>query len=444
MKGISRRTLLGSVPVLAGTALSGAAQKPAVKSAATPGNRSHPLDGIKRESLKVTDVKVTLLSAEIPKERWWYNPRTIVWKSDAVLVQIFTDKGIIGIGEGSPYGGPVDMKKYAEDFVKPILVGQNPFDVELLGGTPTSAPVMSGTRVWAGVDCALWDIIGKASGLPVYKLLATEGASEPHVKLYASGGDEWAFYKNPENLVGEALRVKEQGYTAYKFRLGPDWKLQKGATIQNYIPMLRKLREAVGPEFNLIQEANMRFSLEEALELAPVLEELHFLWFEEPVRVNGPEAIDNYKKIRSQMPHVMVSGGESRPNRFDFKDWIERGAYDIVQPDCNVTGITEARAIARVAHLRKKYCCPHDWHGGLTIMANAALVAAIPNHLVLEHNVTFSYLREGVFKEPLLAKRGYMDLPNKPGFGVELIPDIEKKFPYIPGTFDKPNPDLSS
>src|ERR1035437_9698304 len=416
MPNISRRSLLGAVPAAAATVLSAADKKSPAK-AAKLGGRIHPLDGIARENIKITDVKVTLLSAEIPKERWWYNPRTIVWKSDAVLVQIFTEKGIVGIGEGSPYGGPVDMKKYAEDFVKPILVGQNPFDVELLGGTPTSVPVMPGSRVWAGADCALWDIIGKAKGLPVYKLLATEGEPVPHVKLYASGGDEWAFYKNPENLVGEALRVKELGYTAYKFRLGPDWKLQKGATIQNYIPMLRKLREAVGPEFNLIQEANMRFSLEEALEMAPVLEELHFLWFEEPVRVNGPEAIDNYRKIRSLMPHVMVSGGESRPNRFDFKDWIERGAYDIVQPDSKGTGTPEAWNIARVARLRNKYCCPHDWHGGLTIMANSALVAAIPNHLVLEHNVTFSSLREGVFKEPLLAKRGYMRLPKKPGVG---------------------------
>jgi galactonate dehydratase len=427
--------------VAAATALSGADRKTPPKET-KPGGRAHPLDGIARENIKITDLKVTLLSAAIPQDRQWYNPRTIAWKSDAVLVQVFTDKGIVGIGEGSPYGGPVEMKKYAEDFVKPVLVGQNPFDVERLGGTPASAPVMSGSRVWAGVDCALWDIIGKAKGLPVYKLLATEGEPVPHVKLYASGGDEWAFYKNPENLVGEALRVKEQGYTAYKFRLGPDWQLQKGATMQNYIPMLRKLREAVGPEFNLIQEANMRLSLEEVLELAPVLEELRFLWLEEPVRVNGPDAIDNYKKIRSRMPHVMVSGGESRPNRFDFKDWIERGAYDIVQPDCNVTGMTEAWNIAGVAHLRKKYCCPHDWHGGLTIMANAALVAAIPNRLVLEHNVTLSYLREGVFKDPLVARHGYIDLPDKPGFGVEVIADIEKKFPYLPGSFDKPNPEL--
>jgi len=441
MRNISRRLLLGSVPASAAAVLSAADRKAPAKAVNLAG-RVHPLDGIARENIRITDLKVTLLSAELPKERQWYNPRTIVWKSDAVLVQIFTDKGIVGIGEGSPYGGPVDMKKYAEDFVKPVIVGQNPFDVELLGGTPASVPVMSGARVWAGVDCALWDIIGKAKGLPVYKLLATGGEPAPHIKLYASGGDEWAFYKNPENLAGEALRVKEQGYTAFKFRLGPDWKLQKGASMPNYIAMLRKLREAVGPEFNLIQEANMRLSLEEALELAPVLEELRFLWFEEPVRVNGPEAIDNYNRIRSRMPHVMVSGGESRPNRFDFKDWIERGAYDIVQPDCNVTGVTEAWNIARVAHLRKKYCCPHDWHGGLTIMANAALVAAIPNHLVLEHNVTFSYLREGVFKEPLLARHGYIDLPDKPGLGVEVIPDIEKKFPYLPGSFDKPNPDL--
>jgi len=385
---------------------------------------------------------VTLLSAEIPKERWWYNPRTIVWKSDAVLVQIFTDQGIVGMGEGSPYGGPVEMKEFAEEFAKPALVGQNPFDVELLGGGWLSNPPRPGARVWAGIDCALWDIIGKAKGLPVYELLATDNEPVTRIRLYASGGDEWAFYKRPENLSEEALRVQEEGYTAYKFRLGPDWKLQKGATLQNYILMLRKLRQAVGSEFDLIQEANMRLGLEECLELAPVLEELRFHWFEEPVRVSGPEAIDNYLKIRSLMPHVMVSGGEGRTNRFELKEWIERGAYDIVQPDCNNAGITEAWHIARMAHLRKKYCCPHNWHGGLTIMANAQLVAAIPNRHLLEHNVTFSHLREGVFKEPLVAIRGYMDLPSKPGFGVELVPDVEKKFPYIPGRFDKPNPDL--
>jgi L-alanine-DL-glutamate epimerase-like enolase superfamily enzyme len=427
---------------LSSAAAAGAAQRRPAATAAKLGVRSHLLDGIKRENLKITDLTVTLLSAEIPKERQWYNPRTIVWKSDAVLVRVFTDQGIVGIGEASPYGGPVEMKQFAEQYLKPVLIGQNPFDVELLGGcwSPGSAP---GFRVGAGIDCALWDAIGKAKGLPVYKLLATDNEPHPHLRLYASGGDEWAWYKRPDDLIDEALRVKEEGYTAYKFRLGPDWSLQ-GLTMDKYIPLVRKLRAAVGPNFDLMQESNMRLTLEQCLQLAPVLEELRFLWFEEPVRVSGPDAIENHRKIRALMPHVMVSGGESRGNRFEFKEWVDRDAYDIVQPDSNVTGLTEAWHIARMAHLRKKYCCPHDWHGGLTIMENAALVAAIPNHLVLEHNVTFSRLREGVFKEPLLARRGYMDVPDKPGFGVEVIPDIEKKFPYLPGRFDKPNPDLPS
>jgi len=301
---------------------------------------------------------------------------------------------------------------------------------------------MPGSGVWAGVECALWDIIGKAKGLPVYKLLATDNQPEPHVKLYASAGDNWAWYKRPDDLIDEALQLKEQGFTAYKFRLGPEWTRQ-GLTVQKYIPLLRKLRQAVGPEFNLMQESNMRLSLEQCLELAPVLEELRFLWFEEPVPTSYPESIDNYIKIRQKMPHVMVSGGESRTNRFEFKEWIDRGAYDIVQPDCNQTGMLEAWQIARMAYARKKYCIPHDWHGGLTIMANTQFVAAIPSRLLCEINMTFSHLREGLFTEPLPIKRGYYDAPNKPGFGMELLPDLEKKFPYIPGNFgDRPNPDL--
>jgi galactonate dehydratase len=97
-----------------------------------------------------------------------------------------------------------------------------------------------------------------------------------------------------------------------------------------------------------------------------------------------------------------------------------------------------------MAHLRNKHCCPHNWHGGLTTMANAALVAAIPNRLVLELNQSYNPLKEQIFKEPLVVKKGYMDLPDKPGYGVELIDDVEKKFPYLPGDYARPNTDLPS
>lgn len=418
---ISRRTFLGTAiaaPVLAA--------------------RQSPLDGVARQNLKITDVKVTIMSYEL-KDKSWLTGTQLIWKSDAVLVEVFTDKGIVGIGESSPYAGPEFVKKTIEESFKPVLIGRNPFDVEHL------ATAWAGQRpnyaAWAGIDAACWDIIGKAVHKPVYRLLAAGGAPQPHIRMYASGGVEYAWYKRPEALIEEAVRHKEAGYTAFKFRIGTEWK-NSGMTIRKYIPWVRKLREAVGPKMDLMQESNMRLSLEDCLELCPVLEELNFLWFEEPVRTSGEGALENHLKIKQALKKVKISGGESRGSRFEFKEWIDRGAYDIVQPDANVTGVTEAWHIARIAHVQGKHFCPHNWHGGLTTMANAALVAAVPNHLVLELNQTFNPFKEELFKDPLVVRNGYMDLFNKPGFGVELKPGIAAKFPYLPGTYWKRNPDL--
>lgn len=436
MRSISRRSLLAG-PLAAGATASD--RRPA-----RPGAfRHHPLDGIRPEKLKITDIKVTLLSYALPQDKIWVTGTIECWKTDAVLVQVFTDQGIVGIGESSQYGGPELIKKFVEEQVKPRLVGKNPFDVEHL--TAVWQPAPWGQQVaWAGVDGALWDIIGKAKNLPVYQLLAVDHAPNPHIRMYASGGVEYAWYKRPEDLIDEAVRHKEAGYTAFKFRIGTDWKAS-GITVAKYIPYLRKLREAVGPDFDLMQESNMRLTLEECLELAPVLEELKFLWFEEPIPRREPGAIDGYRKIRAAMKTVKVSGGETMVTRNEFKEWVDRDGYDIVQPDCNTTGVTEAWHIARLAHLNGKLCCPHNWHGGLTTMMNAALVAGIPNHLMLELNQTFNPLKEEVFREPLVVKKGYLDLPARPGFGVELAGSAEelaRKFPFLPGHYYRPNPAL--
>lgn len=399
---------------------------------------SHPLAGQRRENLKITDVKVTIMSYEL-KDKAWLTGTQLIWKSDAVLVEVFTDKGIVGVGESSPYGGPEFLKKTIEEVAKPALVGQNPFDVEHLaipwgGARPNYA-------VWAGIDAACWDIIGKALGKPVYELLACDTAPQRHIRMYASGGVEYAWYDRPEALIEEALRHKEEGYTAFKFRIGTEWK-NSGMNIRKYIPWVRKIRESVGPKMDLMQESNMRLSLEDCLELCPVLEELNFLWFEEPVRADGQGALDRHLQIRRALKKVKVSGGESRGSRIDFKEWIDRRGYDIVQPDCNVTGITEAWHIAHAAHLKGMPCCPHNWHGGLTTMANATLVAAIPNRLVLELNQTFNPFKEELFEDPLVVRNGYMDLPRRPGFGMRVKPGVAAKFPYLPGSYWKPNPKL--
>ena len=441
MNKTSRRTFISTAAAAGAVSLGNVSGcgKPAPEKPIAKKTRNHPLDGIERENIKITDIKVTPLSYEDPKGNLWRGNKYIVWKTDGCLTEVFTDQGIVGIGEGSPYARPDRIKKYTDEFIKSALIGKNPFDIEFL--TCGDSDRWSGRSPWAGVDNALWDIIGKAKNMPVYKLLATDNEPDPHILIYASGGDYHEWHNNGEEvLIEEALSYKEQGYTGMKFRTGTDWEYGK-MTPKKYIAVMRRLRDAVGPDFKLMHETMgaTGMTLEQVIEeFCPVLEELKFYWFEHPLR-----GIENYIKINESLSTVMVSGGETLKTRFLAKEWIDRDAFDIVQSDCNVTGITENWYISRMAHLKGMLHCPHNWHGGLTTMANAHFVAGIPNRHMLELNMTYNPLKEGVFKEPLVVENGYMDLPDKPGFGVEVIDDIEKKFPWVPGSYSKPNPLMS-
>lgn len=400
----------------------------------------NPLDRVKRENIKITDIKVTPLSYVPPDNKvLWRVANYVVWKTDSALCQVFTDKGIVGIGEGSPYSNPAEIKKFTDAHVTPIMSGENPFDVDFLtcGGPHQNYLARA---AWAGVTNACWDIIGKALNMPVYKILATDCEPDPHIHIYASGGVNHAWYENGETqLIEEALRYKVEGYDAFKFRNGTDWK-HSNMTLKKYIPILRKLREAVGPDFKLMIEKQSLTFEEITKELCPVLEELKMYWYEEPIDQWGEGAVEQHLKIKEALRTVMISGGERFINRYQIQQWIAEGAYDIIQTDCNFTGISEGWHIAHMGHLKGRKHCPHNWHGGLTTIANAHLVAGIPNRHMLELNQTFNPLKEEIFKEPLTVKKGYMDLFDRPGFGVELIDDIEKKFPYTPGSYLKPNP----
>ena len=400
--------------------------------------RTYPLEGIERENIKITDIKVTPISYKDPKGDLWRSGKISVWKTDGCLTEVFTDQGIIGIGEGSPYAGCDKIKQYTDEVITPSLIGKNPFDIEFL--TCGDADNWNGRSPWAGVDCALWDIIGKAKNMPVYKLLATDNEPATRLKVYASGGDYHEWYKNGEEvLIEEALSYKEQGYDAFKFRCGTDWQFSN-MTLKKYIPILRRLRDAVGPDFKLMHETMRETGvpMDEILnEFCPVIDELDFHWFERF------DTIESNVRVNEALSTVMVASGEIFKTRFEAKEWMDSGAIDVVQSDCNVIGITENWYIARIAHLKGLLHCPHNWHGGLTTMANAHFAAGIPNRHMLELNQTYNPLKEGVFKEPLVVENGYMDLPDKPGFGVEVIDDIEKKFPWVPGSYDKPNPLIS-
>lgn len=409
-----------------------------------PPKRSHPLEGVPRQQLRITDIQVTLLSYKLKPEEQWPDgdANVIIWKTSTIAIQVFTDAGITGIGGCTRYAGPERVKDYVEEVIKPILLGKNPFDVEML------AAGLSGSRgraSWAGVEAALWDIVGKAVGLPLCRLLATDMEPATRVPAYASGGEfTWrrdSAFDGPDSLIEKAVRHKVNGYPAFKFRMGGGFA-RLGVTLEDYIPYLHRIRDAVGPDFGLIQEANCRWSVAQVLQICPVLEELGFLWIEEPTRKTGDDAIGNYLRIKAALPTVMVSGGESRSNRLELMEWVDRGAYDIVQHGCDDAGICEAWYMARMAHTRGKRFCPHNWQGGLVTIANAHLMAACPNGYMLESNMTPNPLKEGLFKEKLAVQEGYLDLPEGPGLGVELREGLEELFPYIPGPWNMPDPGM--
>ncbi|MGO9240526.1 MAG: mandelate racemase/muconate lactonizing enzyme family protein [Bryobacteraceae bacterium] len=431
MQSMSRRYLIGSAAIAAGSMPAASSEKAPPARAAKMGARRYPLEGIRRQKIKITGVKLMHLSYRLKPDEAWADAdnHLINWKTEAAIVTVTTDVGLTGLGSCNQYKGPAEMKQYTEAVIAPILKGQNPYDVEDLSGG-ISGP--GGQGAWGGVDIALWDIIAKSQGVPLYKLLAVDTEPVTHVPVYASGGEfSWrkgSRYPGPEDLVKQALRHKQNGYRAFKFRPGAGFN-QLGIRIADFVPYVRAVRQAVGPDFQLMQEANMRWSVAQCLEIAPVLEELKFLWFEEPTQ----RIAQDYLTIKKALPTVKISGGEKRGNRALNAVMLDSGAYDIVQHSCDDAGVTEAWHMMRMAHTRDKLFCPHDWGDGLMAVENAHLVAASPNRLLLEYNVTPDPMEEGVLKSGPVVRNGYLDLTDKPGLGVELKEGLEELYPPLPG-----------
>lgn len=440
MKNLPRRTFLSRSAQFAAAATLGSTLGDSERLADEIGKIRHPLDVLARENIKITDIKVTPLSYVPPDGSYlWGVSKYVVWKTDSALVEIHTDQGLTGIGEGSPYSDPSKIKAYTDKHITPVMIGKNPYDVDYLScGGPWRDYLAR--AAWAGIQNACWDIIGKSKGQPVYKLLATDCEPIDNMPIYASGGVNHKWYEDgATQLIEEALRYKEQGYTTFKFRNGTDWTYG-GMTLEKYIPILRRLREAVGPDYKLVIEKH-GWTFEEITEqLCPALEDLKFYWYEEPMNQWEEGAVERHLQIKEAMPSVMISGGERFTNRFQIQQWIAEGAYDIIQTDCNFTGISENWHIARMAHLYGRLQCPHNWHGGLTTISNIHFIAGCPNGHMCEINQTFNPFKEEIFKDPLTVVDGHMALPDKPGFGVELIDDIAKKFPWTPGSYLKPDP----
>ncbi|MDH3669445.1 MAG: L-rhamnonate dehydratase [Rhodospirillales bacterium] len=331
-----------------------------------------------------------------------------------LVVEIETDAGHVGIGNAAL--APRVAKAVIDSYLAPLVLGQDPWDYEYLWQRMYRSTLAWGRKgigmaAISAIDIALWDILGKAAGQPVFKLLG--GRTKEKIPVYAS-----KLYSQPlDDLRAEAQRYREQGYTAVKMRFG--WGPRDGAAgMQKNLDLIRTVREAIGEDIDLMCEAYMGWTLDYARRMIPLLEAFHIRWLEEPVIA---DEAGSYAELKA-MNRVPIAGGEHEFTIYGFKDLLERKAVDVIQFDTNrVGGITQARKIQAMAEAHAVPVIPHagQMHNFHLVMAsvNSPLAEFFPVHDVEIGNELFWYLFKGE-PEPVEGFIGLAD--DVPGLGLEI------------------------
>ena len=384
-------------------------------------------DHIGHESITISSVMITPISFKPSDGSYIHECGPVVLtKSDEAIVEIKTEEGIKGIG-------PASLSEVGKNLDQ--FIGRNPFELVFEGLPPS-------------IDVACWDLIGRARELPVCELLCLDGTPNFFPHVYASGGVMWTYYDRGDGssfgidaLIEEALTYKAQGFDVFKWRPGTDWE-EAGINAKKLGNFCRQLEGAVGPglKYGLEKKGYDSWTFEECLEIAPVISDLGFHFFEQPMGDEGPQQFEDYRYLKENMPGVMLWGGESFGNYEQAEPWMREGIYDAVQSDCARIGITENWRIAQLASETKTKMVPHNWYSSLGTMCNTHFLAAAPTGYMCEFFMYPSDFRYGLFKEPYRPVNSKINLSNNPGFGMELIEDYAKVFPHIPGDNTMANP----
>lgn len=331
-----------------------------------------------------------------------------------VIVRVVAADGTYGLGAIGL--GSEAMAALIDGVLAPLVVGQNPFDTELIWDKMYRATVNIGRKgmvpiAMSGIDIAIWDLIGKLVGQPVYNLLG--GKTRSRVRAYCSAG----YPQSDPAAVAELAKsqLDAGGYTAFKMRFGYGPR-QGRAGMRRNVELVAAVREALGPDTDLMADAYMGWTVAYALAMIPLLDDYDLTWIEEPIL---PHDIAGYAEIRSGV-RTPISGGEHEYTRWGFRELIERRAVDYLQPDVNrLGGITEARKVWALAQAHDLPVVPHshNFHNFPLIIAhmNSPLSEHFPNGF----RDADTFLSELVRGEPELID-GHL-LPNdRPGLGIEL------------------------
>jgi L-alanine-DL-glutamate epimerase-like enolase superfamily enzyme len=375
--------------------------------------------------MKITGVRAVLLSYVYSEDEvWkWSGGKVDVWNT--CLVELRTDEGLTGLGEaGDGHFVPEAAAALVAHF-RPMLIGSNPLEVDALAERMTKASTFWGRRgvavgVISAIETACWDLLGKALNKPVYLLLG--GLRRSSIPVYASAGME----KPDEELADELREHVAAGYSALKIRGG--YSARRDAAL------MELARRAVGDSVNIMIDAGQHYvpnpwSLAEAAEVARAIEPYRPFWLEEPLHIEQPR---EYAELRAKTS-VPIAAGENGATLREFRNLLEAGALDVLQPDITHSGgISEVRRIAQLAELHGRKIAPHVFRSGVGLMAHLHLMCAIPNGLIFEHSRMPNPLRDELLLNPVVVRDGRIQAPpaNVPGLGVHLPVGLEERYPY--------------
>jgi L-rhamnonate dehydratase len=344
---------------------------------------------------------------------------------DDLLIRVETDEGITGYGEvdTSPEVGKAvidaEMSHATCYGLREILLGRDPFDIEQLWElmyrkTNYYGRLGAVMHAMSGVDMALWDIMGKALGKPVHKLLGGSYCSD--VRAYAS----LLMPEQVEEVYDAVRRYVAEGFTAIKLGYGP-----LGQDVRRDVELAAAAKEAAGSDVEVMIDIGHGYSLKEAMQAAREFERLGIFWMEEPL---PPEDWDGYRKL-CESTSLRIAAGEQEAGRWTFRRLIWEAGLDVLQPDISrVGGLTEAKRIAYMAHEANRLCVPHAFRTGVLVAACLHLIAAIPNSAFLEFSVTESALRRELLTTPFKVAGGRVSVPTQPGLGIAINPDTVEAY----------------
>lgn len=375
--------------------------------------------------MKIEEIVAFPSSVEVPADREVTLGIGRMVKRDTVVVRVRTSSGLVGYGEAHHGRCPGAVARIINTTLRGLILGMEADDVVGIWAKVYKMQLAShgmgaaACLALSGIDMALWDIKGKAVGLPIHKLL---GGAEKPIPAYVGG--VCLGYQPPESLVEEAREWVEVGYGAVKLRLGDNPR--------DDLARVRAVREAFGPELIILTDANTGYSLADARAVMPGLSELGAGWLEEPFPAHDHRAYAAAAGFGS----VPLALGENTYTRFEFNRVIEDGVVGILQPDTSKTGgITETWRIAALASAWKLEVNPHTSTTGLNMAASLHLLAAIENGRFYEADLsTFNpYRDELVSRIQEIGTDGTLRPPSGPGLGVEVDEEFLLAHPVIEG-----------